>query len=54
MSLTCAFCGASAGSQTAPLTWTSAVENGRTVYFCESCSRQNLRAIESKLDSEWW
>jgi hypothetical protein len=56
---TCDFCGASSGGSDAvgdapPLTWTSAVENGRVRYFCATCSRENLRAIESKLDSEWW
>jgi hypothetical protein len=52
--VTCAFCGSSAEAETPPLTWTSAVENGRTKHFCERCSRENLRAIESKLDSDWW
>jgi len=37
-----------------PLTWTTAVENGRSRVFCETCSREHLRAIEGKLDSEWW
>ena len=37
-----------------PLTWTTAVENGRRRIFCPACSRKHLRAIESKLDSEWW
>lgn len=50
----CAFCGRSAGAETAPLTWTSAVEGGRTVWFCDVCSREHLRAMESKLDSQWW
>ena len=31
-----------------------AVENGRARSFCEKCSREHLRAMESKLDSEWW
>ncbi|MER7914306.1 hypothetical protein, partial [Streptomyces sp. NPDC096068] len=39
---------------TLPLTWTRAVEDGRRVYFCEDCSRANLRAIEGRLDSSWW
>jgi hypothetical protein len=52
--VTCAYCGTHSDGDTPPLTWTSAVENGRTRYFCETCSRENLRAIESKLDSEWW
>jgi hypothetical protein len=37
-----------------PITWTSAVENGRHRWFCDACSRKHLRAMESKLDSEWW
>jgi len=36
------------------LTWTTAVENGRHRTFCDACSRDNLRAMEGKLDSEWW
>ncbi len=52
--LTCELCGATAPDDQPPLTWTSAVENGRLRYFCETCSRENLRAIESKLDSQWW
>jgi hypothetical protein len=51
---TCDFCGASVPGTEPPLTWTTAVENGRTRVFCATCSRENLRAIESKLDSEWW
>ena len=59
----CAHCGTRApeepggvedGGTVVPLTWTSAVENGRLRYFCPTCSRENLRAIEGKLDSEWW
>ena len=52
--VTCDFCGTSVPGAELPLTWTTAVENGRTRVFCASCSRENLRAIESKLDSEWW
>lgn len=54
MPVTCDFCGAVDEADQPPLTWTAAVENGRTRYFCATCSRENLRAIESKLDSEWW
>ena len=52
----CDFCGASApgGATEPPLTWSTAVENGRSRVFCETCSREHLRAIEGKLDSEWW
>jgi hypothetical protein len=51
-SVTCDFCGTTAPQL--PLTWMTAVENRRTRVFCERCSREHLRAIEGKLDSEWW
>ncbi len=50
----CALCGADAPADPPPLTWTSATERGRVQWFCDSCSREHLRAMESKLDSEWW
>ncbi|MFF0221069.1 hypothetical protein [Streptomyces sp. NPDC004629] len=37
-----------------PATWTCSVENGVRQYFCDGCSRENLRAIEGRLDSAWW
>ncbi|NUP23646.1 MAG: hypothetical protein HOZ81_47835 [Streptomyces sp.] len=50
--LVCARCGTRAeGSQP---TWTCSVENGVRQYFCDTCSRENLRAIEGRLDSAWW
>ncbi len=54
MAITCAFCGTTVPDEQPPLTWTTAVENGRERFFCDRCSREHLRAIESKLDSEWW
>lgn len=51
---TCSFCGKVAEGDTPPLTWTTATELGRTRWFCDTCSREHLRAMESKLDSEWW
>jgi hypothetical protein len=51
--VTCAFCGTRA-PESETLTWTTAVENGRRRAFCDTCSRTHLRAMESKLDSEWW
>ncbi|MFT4083124.1 MAG: hypothetical protein QM638_11115 [Nocardioides sp.] len=51
---TCALCGRTEQDQARLLLWTSAVEHGRPKDFCEVCSRDNLRAMESKLDSEWW
>lgn len=50
---TCDFCGTTAEGDL-PLTWTTANENGRQRVFCDRCSREHLRAMESKLDSEWW
>ena len=64
----CDFCGmpapssddAGAGADDAatpdqvPLTWVVSVENRRRRVYCERCSRDHLRGIESKLDSEWW
>ncbi len=37
-----------------PLTWSTAVEGERRWTYCDRCSRENLRSIESKLDPEWW
>ncbi|NEB05713.1 hypothetical protein [Streptomyces sp. SID13726] len=50
--LVCARCGTRAeGPQP---TWTCSLENGDRQYFCDACSRENLRAIEGRLDSAWW
>ena len=51
---TCDFCGRHESDEVNTLAWTFAVENGRPRTFCEECSRANLRAMEGKLDSEWW
>ncbi|MFC0629052.1 hypothetical protein [Kribbella deserti] len=48
----CGFCGQTADEF--PLTWIVSVENGRKVAYCDRCARENLRAIESKLDPAWW
>jgi hypothetical protein len=48
----CARCGTTADEM--PLTWTSSVEGGVRRIFCDTCSRENIRAIEGRLDSEWW
>jgi hypothetical protein len=52
--VTCNFCGTQADGETPPLTWVSAVERDQPRLFCERCSREHLRSIEGKLDSEWW
>jgi hypothetical protein len=50
---TCDFCGKQA-EDAETMTWVTSVENGRRKTYCDTCSREHLRAIESKLDSEWW
>ncbi|MFF0010131.1 hypothetical protein [Streptomyces sp. NPDC005374] len=48
----CARCGTRAEGPV--LTWTCSLEDGDRQYFCDVCSRENLRAIEGRLDSAWW
>lgn len=50
----CSWCGRTAEDESARVTWTLGVENGRQVWTCDVCSRENLRSIEGKLDSPWW
>lgn len=48
----CARCGTRA--QGTPLTWSYSVEDGVGRYVCEGCAREHIRAIEARLDSDWW
>lgn len=50
---TCDFCGKQADDGDT-MTWMTSVENGRRRIYCDTCSREHLRAIEGKLDAEWW
>ncbi|MFD7298149.1 hypothetical protein ACFV9W_33100 [Streptomyces sp. NPDC059897] len=50
--LACARCGTTV--RELPLTWTFSVEGGTRRYFCDACARENIRAIEGRLDSDWW
>jgi hypothetical protein len=50
---TCDFCGKQADDSDT-MSWTTSVENGRRRSYCDDCSRDHLRAIEGKLDAEWW
>lgn len=52
--VTCDHCGAAAPGAEVPLTWSVAVERGRVQRFCDRCTRENLRAMEGKLDREYW
>lgn len=54
MSVTCDNCGIPAVGDDVPLGWVSSVENGAARHYCEICSRENLRAIEARLDPAWW
>jgi hypothetical protein len=51
--VTCSTCGRTADSP--PLTWLFEVDPRRgALWVCDTCARTNLRAIEAKLDQEWW
>lgn len=58
--LVCARCGTQLDAEAdeqggmLALTWVAAHEDGRDVRYCPQCARDNLRAIEGKLDSEYW
>jgi hypothetical protein len=49
----CSMCGTTVGEP--PMTWMRESDARRgTVWVCDRCARDNLRAIESKLDQAWW
>ncbi|MFF7447304.1 MULTISPECIES: hypothetical protein [unclassified Streptomyces] len=50
--LACARCGTTADGPRP--TWTCSMEHGVRQYLCDTCSRENLRAIEGRLDPAWW
>lgn len=50
--VSCARCGVR--GEGPPIDWVSNAENGRTSYYCTTCARENLRAIEARLDVAWW
>jgi len=51
--VTCSLCDRQALGP-APLGWSSATDRHGTTWTCESCTRQHLRAMEAKLDEEFW
>jgi hypothetical protein len=51
---TCDLCGKQEADEARTLTWTTSVENGRLRRYCDECSRTHLRAMEGKLDSDFW
>jgi hypothetical protein len=50
----CDFCGRHESDPARTLTWSTAVEDGRRRTYCDVCSREHLRSMEGKLDSEYW
>jgi hypothetical protein len=49
----CSMCGITVLER--PMTWMlEADARGGPNWVCDGCARQNLRAIESKLDRSWW
>jgi hypothetical protein len=54
VSVACDSCGRTAEGVTPPITWSLSIERGRAVRLCEECTRTNLRAMEGKLDSQFW
>jgi hypothetical protein len=50
--VTCAWCGAVAAD--VPVTWTVQSSDRGLEYLCETCTRTNVRQIESQLPTEWW
>jgi hypothetical protein len=51
--VSCALCGTTAPAP--PLTWMYELDRSRGVrWYCQDCSRQHLRAVEAKLDQQWW
>jgi uncharacterized protein YeaO (DUF488 family) len=55
--VTCGGCGRveTRPGETAPATWTATrAGGGATSWLCERCTRENLRALEARLDPAWW
>jgi hypothetical protein len=53
MTVTCDLCGRQA-DEVDTLTWSTSNDRGRRSRYCDTCSRQHLRAMEGKLDPEHW
>ncbi len=50
--VSCAVCGSTAPSQ--PLTWTTTTDPRGTTLICDRCTREHVRAMEARLDEEYW
>lgn len=53
---TCSRCGESAGADSGglPEGWSLASDRRGLRVHCAACARSDIRAIEGKLDEEWW
>ncbi len=49
----CSVCGRTV-PEPAPLTWSLSTGPRGTTRVCDTCTREHVRAIEGKLDEEWW
>lgn len=49
---TCSHCGTMVEDR--PATWSLDIGARGAQWICESCTRQNIRSIEGKLDDAWW
>lgn len=52
--MSCDLCGTTVDDDQPPLAWSLSTERGKTMRYCETCTRENVRSIEGKLDSEHW
>jgi hypothetical protein len=51
--VSCSMCGTTV--EQPPMTWMLETDRRRgPVWVCDTCARDHLRAIESKLDQAWW
>ena len=49
---TCTSCGDRVAER--PPTWSMQMSRRGQQWLCDRCTRDNLRAIEGKLDEAWW
>ena len=56
MTATCARCGTTATCPEGglPEGWSLATSDRGLDRLCAACTRDNVRAIEARLDEEWW
>ena len=51
----CSSCGTPGpDDESALFEWSRGTDRGRTTWTCPTCARENVRAIEAKLDADWW